>query len=60
MLPWLRNESRQKPLFPVIHEDGMELLNTSGAQAVMDIAIHNGETFCPHVEKLFEICRIKR
>ena len=32
MLPLLRNESQQKPLFHIIHEDDIELLNTPDAE----------------------------
>ena len=32
MLPFLRNESQQKPLFHIIHEDDIELLNTPDAE----------------------------
>lgn len=32
MVPLLRNESQQKPLFHIIHEDDIELLNTPDAE----------------------------
>ena len=32
MIPLLRNESRQKPLFHIIHEDDIYLLNTADAE----------------------------
>jgi len=57
MLPLLRNESQQNPLFHIIHEDDIELLNTPDAEWFHVLCnfrwVKISEIWCTHSEKGF-------